>query len=154
VRRGLRQASVAARAGRHIGFDIDESAITMARDVLAHGGLTNAELHHRPPQEITAAASATTGQGDVFLLYAVLEHLSVQERLDVLALARRAVHRNGVIVVCEAPSRLVHWDHHTTQMPFFISCQTIWRCATRVMHHARSSSPPWPRRSSAATKPR
>ena len=116
---GFVSRAFAARAGRHIGFDIDEGAIAMAHDVLSHGGLTNAELHHRPPQEITAAVERYAGHVDVFLLYAVLEHLSVQERLDVLALARRVVHRDGVIVVCEAPNRLVHWDHHTTQMPFF-----------------------------------
>ena len=49
----------------------------------------------------------------------MLEHLTLAERLDVLALARRVVRRDGVIVVCEAPNRLIGFDHHTTRLPYF-----------------------------------
>jgi hypothetical protein len=55
----------------------------------------------------------------VFLLYAVLEHLTVAERLAVLRLARDVVKPDGAIVVCETPNRLTYLDHHTAQMPFF-----------------------------------
>jgi hypothetical protein len=55
----------------------------------------------------------------VLLLYAVLEHLTVSERLRVLSLGRELVAPGGVIVVCETPNRLIYFDHHTAQMPFF-----------------------------------
>jgi 2-polyprenyl-3-methyl-5-hydroxy-6-metoxy-1,4-benzoquinol methylase len=116
---GFVSRAFAARAARHIGFDIDEAAVALGREVLAHGGTANHELHHAPAEEIGAAVERFAGEVDVFLLYAVLEHMSIAERLDVLALARRVVRRDGVIVVCEAPNRLIDFDHHTAQMPFF-----------------------------------
>ncbi|HEY5198066.1 MAG TPA: class I SAM-dependent methyltransferase [Solirubrobacteraceae bacterium] len=116
---GFVSRAFAARAGRHIGFDIDESAVDLGRQVLAYAGLDNAELHHAPVETIAAEVERFAGEVDVFLLYAVVEHLTVPERLDVLALARRVVRRDGVIVVCEAPNRLIDFDHHTAQMPYF-----------------------------------
>jgi hypothetical protein len=65
------------------------------------------------------AAARRRGEVDVFLLYAVLEHLTVSERLDVLRLAREVVKPDGAIVVCETPNRLIYFDHHTARMPFF-----------------------------------
>jgi 2-polyprenyl-3-methyl-5-hydroxy-6-metoxy-1,4-benzoquinol methylase len=131
---GFVSRAFAAVCGRLIGFDIDADSVAMARAVLAHGGLTNAEVHHAPVEEITAGVEAFAGEVDVFLLYAVLEHLDVAERLDVLALARRVVRPDGMIVVCEAPNRLVDWDHHTTQMPFF--SQLPEELALRYARHA------------------
>jgi ubiquinone/menaquinone biosynthesis C-methylase UbiE len=116
---GFVSRAFAARAARHIGFDIDPAAVGLARDVLAHAGLENCELHVASAETIVAEVERFAGVVDVFLLYAVLEHLNVPERLDVLALARRVVRRDGVIVVCEAPNRLIDFDHHTAQMPYF-----------------------------------
>jgi SAM-dependent methyltransferase len=116
---GFVSRAFAARAARHIGFDIDPAAVGLARDVLAHAGLANTELHVAPPQTIAGEVERFAGEVDVFLLYAVVEHLTVPERLDVLSLARRVVRRDGVIVVCEAPNRLIDFDHHTAQMPYF-----------------------------------
>jgi 2-polyprenyl-3-methyl-5-hydroxy-6-metoxy-1,4-benzoquinol methylase len=131
---GFVSRAFAAVCGRLIGFDIDADSVAMAGAVLAHGGLTNAEVRHAPVEEITAGVEAFAGEVDVFLLYAVLEHLDVAERLDVLALARRVVRPDGMIVVCEAPNRLVDWDHHTTQMPFF--SQLPEDLALRYARHA------------------
>jgi SAM-dependent methyltransferase len=116
---GFVSRAFAARAARHIGFDIDPAAVGLAREVLAYAGLENFELHVAQAETIVAEVERFAGVVDVFLLYAVLEHLTVPERLDVLALARRVVRRDGVIVVCEAPNRLIDFDHHTAQMPYF-----------------------------------
>jgi SAM-dependent methyltransferase len=116
---GFVSRAFAARAARHIGFDIDAAAVALARDVLAHAGLENSELYVAPPETIAREVERFAGEVDVFLLYAVLEHLTVPERLDVLALARRVVRRDGVIVIVEAPNRLIDFDHHTAQMPYF-----------------------------------
>lgn len=75
------------------------------------------ELHGL--DSILAAVAARQGEIDVFLLYAVLEHLTVSERLAVMRLARELVKPGGAIVVCETPNRLIYFDHHTAQMPFF-----------------------------------
>jgi len=131
---GFVSRAFAARAAHHIGFDIDEAAVALARDVLAHAGLENSELHVSPPETISVAVERFAGEVDVFLLYAVVEHLTVPERLDVLALARRVGRRNGVIVVCEAPNRLIDFDHHTAQMPYFSQLPD-----DLALHYARRS---------------
>ncbi len=41
------------------------------------------------------------------------------ERLAVLRLRARRRQPDGAIVVCETPNRLIYFDHHTAQMPFF-----------------------------------
>jgi 2-polyprenyl-3-methyl-5-hydroxy-6-metoxy-1,4-benzoquinol methylase len=109
----------AERAGRVIGLDIDERWIELARDEVRKRGLTNVELELHPVDGIMDAAARRRGAVDVFLLYAVLEHLTVSERLEVLRLAREVVKPDGVIVVCETPNRLIYFDHHTARMPFF-----------------------------------
>jgi SAM-dependent methyltransferase len=134
---GFVSRAFAARAARHIGFDIDAAAVDLAGDVLAYAGLENSELHVSPPETITAEVERFAGVVDVFLLYAVLEHLTVPERLDVLSLARRVVRRDGVIVVCEAPNRLIDFDHHTAQMPYFSQLPD-----DLALHYARRSDRP------------
>ena len=116
---GAVSAAFAARCGRLIGYDIDAASVAEGRRELSGRGIANAQLEHRPLEEILGAVRAHRGQVDVFLLYAVLEHLTVQERLDVLALSRETVRPDGIIVVCETPNRLTYLDHHTAQMPFF-----------------------------------
>ena len=109
----------ATRAERVIGVDVDPEYIAEGRRFVAECGAENVELHHHRAGEIVDAVAARSGEIDVFLLYAVLEHLTLDERLEVLALAREATTPSGVIVVCEAPNRLFPFDHHTTRLPFF-----------------------------------
>ena len=109
----------AERAARLIGVDIDARWIELGDEEIRKRGLDNVELELHPPATILDAVAARRGQIDVFLLYAVLEHLTVEERLAVLRLARDVVKPDGAIVVCETPNRLIYFDHHTAQMPFF-----------------------------------
>jgi 2-polyprenyl-3-methyl-5-hydroxy-6-metoxy-1,4-benzoquinol methylase len=109
----------AERAERVIGLDIDPGWIELGNEELRRRGVGNVELELHSVERIEAAAAARRGQVDVFLLYAVLEHLTVAERLRVLELAREVVRPDGAIVVCETPNRLIYFDHHTARMPFF-----------------------------------
>lgn len=111
--------ALATHAKRVIGVDIDSGWIELGREAVRERGLKNVELELHPPESIRDAVAARRGQVDVFLLYAVLEHLTIPERLAVLRLAREVVKPDGAIVVCEAPNRLIYFDHHTSQMPFF-----------------------------------
>jgi 2-polyprenyl-3-methyl-5-hydroxy-6-metoxy-1,4-benzoquinol methylase len=109
----------AERAGRHIGLDIDAAAIETGRRQAAKLGIENLELSAHPLGEVVAAMRGQRGEVDVVLLYAVLEHLSLDERLEVLRAAREVVREDGFIVVCETPNRFFPIDHHTSQLPFF-----------------------------------
>ncbi len=112
-------SAVAERAGRVIGVDIDPDGLDLGERELRRLGITNVELELHPLESILDAVARRRGEIDVFLLYAVLEHLTLEERLAVLRLARQVVKPDGAIVVCETPNRLIYFDHHTAQMPFF-----------------------------------
>lgn len=109
----------AERAKRLIGVDIDAHWIEEGSERVRAAGLTNVTLELHAADRIRDAVLERRGEIDVFLLYAVLEHLTVAERLAVLALARDVVKPDGAIVVCETPNRLTYLDHHTSRMPFF-----------------------------------
>ena len=111
--------ALAERGAHVVGYDIDQGWLDEARTRLAERGVAGVELELHPPATILDAVARRRGEVDVFLLYAVLEHLTVQERLDVLRVAREVVKPDGAIVVCETPNRLTYLDHHTAQMPFF-----------------------------------
>lgn len=110
--------ALAARAGRHLGYDISAEAIARGRATVAERGLDNVELRHAPVESILSAVEQHADEVDVFVFYAVLEHMTVEERLEVLALARRVVREDGAIIICETPNRLILWDWHSSQAPF------------------------------------
>lgn len=115
---GAVSCAVAARCGRHIGVDIDADAITLARGHAGRLGLGNIELQAAAPEAIFGEVRRHAGAVDVFLLYAVLEHMGLEERLQILQLARAVVRDGGHIVITETPNRLTPIDHHTSRMPF------------------------------------
>lgn len=109
----------AARAGHVLGLDIDGPMIDAGRRMLAEAGVENVTLEHHPVAEIVDAMRARAGEIDIVLLYAVVEHLSVAERVEVLQAAREVADPDGLIVVVEAPNRLMSFDAHSVQLPYF-----------------------------------
>jgi 2-polyprenyl-6-hydroxyphenyl methylase/3-demethylubiquinone-9 3-methyltransferase len=89
----------AERTACLIGVDIDASWIEYGRREARSRGLDNVELERYPVDTILDAVAARKGQIDVFVCYAVLEHLTVRERLALLRLAREVVKPGGAIVV-------------------------------------------------------
>ena len=111
--------AVAERAEHVLGLDIDEAAVGEGRAKLAGRGLANAELVSGSFEELVAALEERRGEIDLFLLFAVLEHMTLDERLRILSLAGDVVSTNGAIAVVESPNRLLWWDYHTSELPFF-----------------------------------
>jgi 2-polyprenyl-3-methyl-5-hydroxy-6-metoxy-1,4-benzoquinol methylase len=114
---GAVTAAFAPGTERYIGLDIDEDAIRTAEGILAEGGI-QPELIVAPPDRVLEETAKFRGEIDVFLCYAVLEHMSIDERQALLRLARDVVRPDGIIVVIETPNRLTPWDYHTSQLPF------------------------------------
>jgi S-adenosylmethionine-dependent methyltransferase len=56
---------------------------------------------------------------DVVLLIALLEHLTISERLNVLRAAWKILKPDGILVIYDTPNRLAYYDAHTFLLPFF-----------------------------------
>src|SRR5207302_9519472 len=104
------------RVDRLIGLDINLLDVEEGRSRVKDEGLDNVELVHCPVDEILERTRTLAGDVDVFLFYAVLEHMTIEERLDALAVAQEVVGREGHIIVCELPNRLIPFDGHTSLM--------------------------------------
>jgi SAM-dependent methyltransferase len=111
--------ALAAQAGHHVGIDIDRAEIELGRRLISDRHIDNADLVYASVDEIFDETARLAAGVDVFLFYAVLEHMTIAERLKVLELARQVVHPEGIIVVTELPNRLIPYDGHTSQLPFF-----------------------------------
>ena len=119
---GSSTAAFAPFADVVYGYDISPSSIAAAKVRLdAHGLADRAELIVSPPAELltTVEARHAADPADIVLLYALLEHQTVDERIETLRLAQRVLKPGGVIVVTETPNRLTYFDRHTSQLPFF-----------------------------------
>jgi hypothetical protein len=111
--------ALGSRADQAIGVDIDGGAIEAGREAVTARGLGNVELIAVPVRDIAARVADLAAGVDVFLFYAVLEHMTISERLELLGVARGAVNAGGAIVVCELPNRLLPFDAHSSGLPFF-----------------------------------
>jgi SAM-dependent methyltransferase len=107
--------ALAPHAKRYIGLDIDPDSVATAESM---NDVESASFHAHPPEKIVTALRGYTGQADIVLLYAVVEHLTIQERIAVLAAAREVARPHGVIAVVELPNRLTPLDQHSSFEPF------------------------------------
>lgn len=110
--------AIAERGATVLALDIDEPSVEDGRSRAAERGLDNAEFVAGRFEDLLAEVRSRE-RFDIFFLFAVLEHMTIDERLATLAAARAAVGRDGFIVVCESPNRLLPWDYHTSELPFF-----------------------------------
>jgi SAM-dependent methyltransferase len=116
---GAVSCALAARSARHIGVDIDADAVEHARARARELGIDNSELEAVAPEEIFERVRSHAGEVDVFCFYAVLEHMTIEERLEALRTALEVVKPDGLIAVVELPNRLIDMDYHTSLLPFF-----------------------------------
>ena len=114
---GSSTAAMARAGARVVAYDIDAPAIEGARRRLSTLGLT-ADLHLVEPEALLRSIRGEADV-DVVLLYAVLEHMTISERLATIEAAWGRLRPGGVLVVFDTPNRLFFVDYHTSLMPFF-----------------------------------
>jgi 2-polyprenyl-3-methyl-5-hydroxy-6-metoxy-1,4-benzoquinol methylase len=103
-----------------LGLDIDDRSIRVAVERSRHYGVSNKiRFETVAPEKMLEAALTMQPDADVFLLYAVLEHLTPEERLSYLSTMWKRLPVGGAIVVVETPNRLTWEDKHTTFCDFF-----------------------------------
>ena len=114
--------AVLARNCRHVfGYDIDPQVLATAEVRLRAMNIENASLFCHVPSEIQSAIMQrhTDESIDVVMLYAVVEHQTLDERIEALTNGWRLLRPGGHLVVVEAPNRLTYYDWHSSMLPFF-----------------------------------
>lgn len=110
-----------AYLAKHIySCDPKENTLPTARARLQALGLSNVDItSHAAPEFFGFCREKYCESADAVLFFAVLEHQTLDERIESLRQAWDILRPGGVIIVIETPSRLTYMDHHTTRLPFY-----------------------------------
>lgn len=99
-------------------YEIHAGSLAVAAERLSFWGIENVRLQAALFDERCALVQQG-GHADAVVLYATLEHMTLDECLSVLALSWRVLRPGGILVVAETPNRLNMVDEHTSWLPFF-----------------------------------
>ena len=99
-----------------VGLDVSAPALASACDRCAAYGLKPEFVE----ANATSMVSRFAGEKfDAILFFAVVEHLTWEERIGSLKAAWDLLPDKGILAVIEAPNRLWYVDIHTTDEPFY-----------------------------------
>lgn len=115
---GQVSCSLAPHVGSVVGLDIDRSMVELGRRKVETAQIQNVDLQFHPLEDIVDVFKSFKGTVDIVLLYAVLEHLTIAERFEVLRASRELAEPDGLIVVVESPNRLISLDSHSSHLPY------------------------------------
>ncbi len=101
------------------GYDIDEQYINFAKKRFEICDIKNAHASLVSETDLCRTLQEHNKGGvDIFLLYAVLEHQTVEERLETIKTCWELLRPGGLMVVTDTPNLLIYNDVHTSQLPF------------------------------------
>jgi 2-polyprenyl-3-methyl-5-hydroxy-6-metoxy-1,4-benzoquinol methylase len=118
---GSSTSGIAWYAGAVHAYDIDVQSVEAAKRRAQILGQENISFYALPPNELLEQARKNhpAQTVDVAVLYAVLEHQTVPERLETLKSCWDMLSPGGLLVIIETPNRLAFFDYHTALLPFF-----------------------------------
>lgn len=118
---GATQVAFAEVASRVVGYEIEAKSVAAARDRFELMGTTNAEIRLVKPKDQLGRIKYDHPNGaSIVLLFAVLEHLTQEERFEYLStIWRDILLPGGYLIVVDTPNRLGLFDFHTSHLPFF-----------------------------------
>jgi Methyltransferase domain len=117
---GAKTAAFAQVVERVLACDISEPHVRAARARVEALGLENVVLDTMDAQAfLDRIREEHPGGVGLCLLFAVLEHMTLEERLATLRGSWAALRPGGAMVVVETPNRLLPWDWHSSRLPFF-----------------------------------
>lgn len=118
--RGTKSVCWAPLFKTYMGCDIDATLIEEARS-LASACSSRARFQVANGAEALSNPEryGLSDQIDCVIAYAVLEHLTLAEREAFLTTCRTVLAGHGLLIICEAPNRLIRYDPHSSALPFF-----------------------------------
>lgn len=113
---GSSTVSLAEQGAKVTGIDLDEGAISVAKDRCR---VYNLECEFQIMNANMIARVFDNNTFDYIIFYATLEHMSIEERIKSLRDAWGILPKGGLLAVVETPNRLWYFDRHTSWLPFF-----------------------------------
>ena len=100
-----------------------ERAIAAAEARATALGVTNIDFKLEAPQNISQAISNRfkNNKVDAVLFFAVIEHMTIKERLEAITNYWNILSDDGVFIIGGLPSRFSFTDYHTSGLPFYDS---------------------------------
>lgn len=128
-------ASVFAQHGAIVhGYEIEAPSVEAARGRASVLGLDNCQFTLVRPEELPVAVQAEwEGKADMAMFFAVLEHTTHDEAINLIKSAWSCLKPGGLLVVTDTPNRLSYYDYHTSNMPFYYNMSDemvateVWR---------------------------
>ena len=113
---GASTVAMAEQGAKVVGVDESDRALRVARTRCALHGV-EAEFFQANAVDLEKVANHEEFEAVIF--FAVLEHMTWEERCASLQAAWRVLRSGQHLIVIETPNRLWHTDYHTTDSPFF-----------------------------------
>jgi SAM-dependent methyltransferase len=106
---------------KHVhAYEISETSILAAQARMRIMGIVNVTITQVEPHALLKTITERHPTGaSVILLFAVLEHMTIAERLETLGELWKILEPEGILIVAETPNRLTYLDYHTSHLPFF-----------------------------------
>ena len=116
---GSSTAALAHFVGHVSGYDIHELSVQGARQRMDIMGLKNVTLHVVDVDSLVDRITEDKDAPfDIILLFAVLEHQTVAERIATLKAGWQLLAEGGLMVIVDTPNILCYFDAHTSRLPF------------------------------------
>ena len=103
----------------YIGLEIVPALAKSAETACQRFGCTNLFFHVESAENIETFLARQARKFDVIILYAVLEHLTVEEKLTTLRMCWNHLADDGHLFIGEAPNRMLPLDLHSTKLLYF-----------------------------------
>jgi len=113
---GASTISLAEQGAIVTAIDIDNDSIKLAKKSCEIYGL-NVDFHQINGSD--AASYFTKEKFDIIIFWAVLEHMTIEERMKAINGTFNMLNADGLWCVIGTPNRLHYFDTHTSQLPFF-----------------------------------
>lgn len=101
------------------GIDISPHHIRRAQNFSGLMGIPNIQFEVCEANDTPGFLAGRKGRYNLVILYAVLEHLTIEEKLNLLRLCWDYLDEDGILMVGETPNRLLPIDYHSSKLVYF-----------------------------------
>ena len=113
---GTSTVALAEQGANVTAIDINESYLNAAKYRCKVYGL---DVEFKKLNAINISESFLFEKFDVIIFWAVLEHMTIQERITALRESYILLPEGGFLCIVGSPNRLHYFDSHTSGLPFF-----------------------------------